>query len=52
MELACRGYMDEPDTPTPGNWPGPYEGPRAAPLRAVLKTVLAACLAFAGPFKR
>jgi len=48
MELACRGYMDEPiGAPTPENWPTPFEPARAAPLRAVLKDVLEACLAFA-----
>jgi formiminoglutamase len=48
MELACRGYMDEP----PGLltsliWPTPYTPERAAPMRAVLAHVLQACLDFA-----
>ncbi|TAJ74831.1 MAG: N-formylglutamate deformylase [Phenylobacterium sp.] len=48
MELACRGYMDEP----PGLltsliWPTPYVEARAAPMRATLTTVLTACLDFA-----
>jgi formiminoglutamase len=48
MELACRGYMDEPrERPTPDNGPSPYDPARAAPLRAVLTTILGACLAFA-----
>jgi N-formylglutamate deformylase len=48
MELACRGYMDEPDAPpTPQTWPSPYETGRAAPMRAVLTDVLKATLAFA-----
>lgn len=48
MELACRGYMDEPDgAVTTDNWPTPYERARAAPLRAALRKVLEACLAFA-----
>ena len=48
MELACRGYMDEPDTAvTSDNWPTPYDRARAAPLRAALRKVLEACLAFA-----
>ncbi|HBK46120.1 MAG TPA: N-formylglutamate deformylase [Xanthomonadaceae bacterium] len=47
MELACRGYIDEPATPTPDNWPTPWQPERAAPLRAVLQQVLAACLDFA-----
>jgi len=50
MELACRGYMDDPaDPPTPDTWPTPYSEPRAAALRAVLTDVLKACLAFASP---
>jgi formiminoglutamase len=47
MELACRGYMDEPETPTPDNWPTPYSEARAAALRGILKSVLAATLSFA-----
>ena len=47
MELACRGYMDEPaGPPTIDTWPTPY-GVRAQPLRAVLKDVVKACLNFA-----
>lgn len=47
LELSCRGYMDEPETPAPANWPTPYVEARAAPLRAVLKDIIAACLDFA-----
>jgi N-formylglutamate deformylase len=48
MELACRGYMDDPtEPPTPATWPAPYREAQAEPLRAVLVDVLAACLAFA-----
>jgi formiminoglutamase len=47
LELACRGYMDEPDRPAPDNWPTPYTEARAADLRAVLKGILNAALAFA-----
>jgi len=47
IELACRGYMDEPETVTPDNWPSPYDSERAAPLRATVEQCLAACLAFA-----
>jgi N-formylglutamate deformylase len=48
MELACRGYMDDPDTPpTHETWPAPYRPEQAAPLRAVLREVLKACLTFA-----
>ena len=47
MELACRGYMDEPDAPpTPQTWPAPYDPDRAAPMRAVLTDILKAALAF------
>jgi N-formylglutamate deformylase len=47
LELACRGYMDEPDDPSPLNWPAPYSEKRAAKMRGVLQRVLAACIAFA-----
>jgi N-formylglutamate deformylase len=48
MELACRGYMDDPaGPPTPRTWPAPYSEHQAAPMRAVLVDVLKACLAFA-----
>jgi N-formylglutamate deformylase len=49
MELACRGYLDEPPTPPDdGNWPVAWDAARAAALRAVLERLLAACLSFAG----
>ena len=38
MELACRGYMDEPACPNPGNWPAPMH-PHPAVL-PILKTIL------------
>ncbi|ARS26317.1 N-formylglutamate deformylase [Sphingomonas sp. KC8] len=48
MELACRGYMDEPADPaSPDNWPPPFDDARAAPLRAALERILSACIAFA-----
>ena len=47
MELACRGYIDEPPALTAETWPTPYHPPRAAPLREALTDVLKACLAFA-----
>jgi formiminoglutamase len=46
LELACRGYMDEPGTPSEENWPPSYSPQRAAPLRGVLRDILAACLDF------
>jgi len=49
MELACRGYMDDPDTPpTPGTWPTPWDPERALFMRHALHRVLDACLEFAG----
>jgi N-formylglutamate deformylase len=47
LELACRGYMDEPEEPSPQNWPTTYEERRATKMREVLQRVLAACIAFA-----
>jgi formiminoglutamase len=47
MELACRGYLDEPPVPDSGNWPPPYDPDRAGPLRALLERVLRACVDFA-----
>jgi formiminoglutamase len=47
MELACRGYLREPEgAVTPQNWPTPYDSKFAAPLRGALKTVLEACIVF------
>ncbi len=47
MELACRGYMEEPPAVTPDNWPTPWHAEIAAPLRHTLQQVLGACLDFA-----
>ena len=48
MELACRGYLREPQGEVDeGNWPCPWNDAVAAPMRAVLQQVLTACLAFA-----
>jgi formiminoglutamase len=48
MELACRGYMDDPaEPPTASNWPSPYDPEYAAPMRLVLTQILQACLSFA-----
>lgn len=44
MELACRGYLDEPETPDESNWPPRFDSARAAPLAAELRTILTACL--------
>lgn len=47
MELACRGYIDEPTDPSPHNWPTPFDAARAEPLRQTLHAVLTACRDFA-----
>jgi N-formylglutamate deformylase len=47
LELACRGYMDEPREVSPDNWPTPYSEQRAASMRAALKQILQTCLTFA-----
>lgn len=47
MELACRGYMDEPAEVTPLNWPTPYEPERAQGLRDVLMPLIDAAIHFA-----
>ncbi|NQE61414.1 N-formylglutamate deformylase [Caulobacter sp. RHG1] len=46
MELACRGYIDEPVAPDERNWPTPFDQTRAAPLQAALNDILKACVAF------
>jgi formiminoglutamase len=48
MELACRGYMDEPaEPPEHGNWPTPYNPDRAGRMRSALTRILNACIDFA-----
>lgn len=47
MELACRGYMDEPAVPAEGSWPSPFDEGRAAAMRRTLTTVLEAVLGWA-----
>lgn len=48
MELACRGYLHEPEGDlNVDNWPAPFDPSRAATLRVTLEKVLAACLSFA-----
>jgi formiminoglutamase len=45
LELACRGYIDEPTGPiTPETWPTAYDAARAAPIRALLRDLFDACL--------
>ena len=47
MELACRGYLDEPDVLGQDNWPPEYDAARAEPQRTLLAQVLRACIDFA-----
>ena len=47
MELACRGYLDEPAEVSPATWPPKYDPDRAAKMRAALTRVLTACRDFA-----
>lgn len=43
MEIACRAYMQEPDTPLSSlNWPPAWSLQDAAPLQAVLSSLLQA----------
>ena len=48
MELACRGYVDEPEAFDEAHWPAPYDQARASAMRAALTQILQACLTFAG----
>jgi N-formylglutamate deformylase len=48
MELACRGYLREPEGEvSAANWPCDYDEAFAAPMRAVLERILTACIGFA-----
>ena len=47
MELACRGYMEEPAGPDEENWPSDYAVEKALPMRTVLEEILASCVEFA-----
>jgi len=51
MELACRGYMREPDDIDESNWPSAYDPKFAAPLQETLRKILQACLNFAISWK-
>jgi N-formylglutamate deformylase len=42
MELACRGYMDDPDQISPDNWPTVFNPD--APVLPILKTVIESLL--------
>ena len=48
MELACRGYMREPDGPVgEGQWPTAYDAATAEPMREALTSVFLTCIKFA-----
>lgn len=48
MELACRGYLQEPiPAVSEANWPAPYRQADTQPVAPTLRAVLAACIAFA-----
>jgi formiminoglutamase len=44
MELACRGYMAEPDVVDATNWPSEYDAKYAAPIQGILQQVLTAAI--------
>ena len=44
MELACRGYIDEPVGPDPHPWPVPFDPEYARPMTTILARVIQACL--------
>ncbi|MGN6277305.1 MAG: N-formylglutamate deformylase [Sphingomonas sp.] len=44
MELACRGYLDEPIGPDPHPWPVPFDPEYARPMTAILTRVIQSCL--------
>lgn len=47
MELACRGYLPEPDRFTAQTWPPEWDAAYAAPLMTTLRTILDHCIRFA-----
>lgn len=47
MELAIRGYMDEPALPSVANWPPAFDPVRAGRIAPILTDILRACIAFA-----
>jgi formiminoglutamase len=40
MELACRSYMADPESPNETNWPAPYDAAFAAPVQKILQSIL------------
>lgn len=47
MELAMRGYMDEPSEPDEASWPSALNTAYAADIRPILRDICAACITFA-----
>ena len=47
MELACRGYMEEPPEVNRTSWPGMCDRAAAEPMRRLCETLLVACIGFA-----
>jgi formiminoglutamase len=47
MELAMRGYLEEPAQPDERNWPAELDDARAARLRVALRDAFSACISFA-----
>jgi N-formylglutamate deformylase len=47
MELAMRGYLQEPQEITAETWPAPLDDVQAARLRVALRDILDVCIAFA-----
>jgi formiminoglutamase len=47
MELACRGYMHEPDAPDEANWPALFDDDYAAPMQKTLEIILRTAIEFA-----
>lgn len=47
IELAMRGYMDEPAELDEANWPSPLNPAHVAHITPILRDILAACIAFA-----
>lgn len=47
LELACRGYMDDPAKISEANWPAPYDAARAGEMRKCLTAILEGCIRFA-----
>jgi N-formylglutamate deformylase len=47
MELACRGYLQEPEEANASTWPVPFDPEYASPMVQHLRRILSACLSWA-----